>query len=193
MTTRLRRSSRICAHVLSLVMIGLTTEASAQGLAGVAKKEAERRKKTEAGKIYTNDDFPEARKPAPAAPAPIVTLAVKPEPPPPPALADMPDANNPPPQDRRDEAYWRARATEIRGRMEEIDVLSRTLKGRVADLTAQRERADNPSTGREQEVTLRALAKAQKDAQSMRGEWDRFEARARSMKVPSAWIDHLRS
>jgi len=63
----------------------------------------------------------------------------------------------------------------------------------VADLAAQLELAANPSAGREQEVTLRALAKAQKDAQSMRGEWDRFEARARSMKVPSAWIDPLRS
>ena len=191
MTKRLRRSSRTCAQVLSLVMIGLTAEASAQGLAGVARREAERRKKIEPGKVYTNDDFPEERKPAPV--APVVTLVEKPGPPPPPVLADQPDASNPPPQDRRDEAYWRARATEIRGRMEEIDVLSRTLKGRVADLTAQLELADNPSTGREQEVTLRALAKAQKDAQSMRGEWDRFEARARSMKIPSAWLDNLRS
>ena len=189
MTKRLQRCSRTCAQVVSLVMIGLTMEASAQGLADIARKEAERRKQIEAGKRYTNDDFSEVRKPAPA--APIVTPAEKPAPPP--ALADTPDASNPPPQERRDEAYWRARAAEIRARMEEIDVLIGTLKGRVAELTAQLERADNPAVGPEQEVTVRALAKAQKDAQSMRGEWDRFEARARLMKIPPEWIDHVKS
>ena len=65
MTKRIRRS-RICAQVLSLVMIGLTTEAFAQGLGDVARKEAERREQIEAGKVYTNDDFPaEVRAPAP--------------------------------------------------------------------------------------------------------------------------------
>ena len=72
-------------------------------------------------------------------------------------------------------------------------MLSRTLKGRVVELTTQLSRAANAATGREQEVTVRALASAQKDGQALQGEWDRFAARARSMKVPPEWIDHLKS
>jgi hypothetical protein len=185
MTTRLRHRSQIVIQAASLLLIGaLTTGASAQSLAEVARKEAERRQQlTTAGKRYTNDDLPaDARSPVPAAPA-----VAKPEEPER-AAASTPEAAAPPPQDRRDESYWRGRATEIRGRVQQIGDLTTALKARVKDLAAQLESGAGPSTGREYEVSLRALVSAQKDAVSMQGEWDRFEARGRSMNASPDWL-----
>jgi hypothetical protein len=164
-----------------LMMVCVTTSASAQGLGEVAKKEAERRQHASAGKRYSIADLPiDTGSGTPVAPEAAPSV-------PEPAKVSIQEAAAPPPKERRDESYWRERATEIRSKREQLHGLVKVLQTRVESLEADLKKGAGSSAISERDVSLRALAGAQQDAQSMLGEWDRFGARARAMNVPPAW------
>jgi hypothetical protein len=182
MTNRSRSEAIAVLAATLLMMVCLTTAASAQALGDVAKKEAERRQHASAGKRYsiadlltdTGSGMPVAPEAAPSAPEP-------------PKVSTQ-EAAAPPPKERRDESYWRERATEIRTKREQLHGLVKVLQTRVESLGEDLKKGAGSPALSERDVSLRALAGAQKDAQSMLGEWERFDARARAMNVPPAWI-----
>jgi len=171
-------------------MTGRSQRRSETTVARGARKEAERRQQVSAGKRYTADDLPADSGSA----APTVPAAAQQEKPALPMAGDASktpaqEGDAAPPVERRDESYWRARAKEIRAKMQQVRDRVKSLQSTVDDLGAQLERASDSSTASERDVSLRALTNAKKDAESMQGEWARFEARARLMKIEPAWID----
>ena len=58
------------------------------------------------------------------------------------------------------------------------------MEGRLDGLNAQLASGAGSSHVQEREVTQKALALSRRDAQDMQDEWNRFETRARSLKIP---------
>ncbi len=169
--------------------------ASAQSLADIARKEAERRSGApSSGKVYTNESL-----------TPDFT---KPPEPAPPAAADTPagpdsaggdkaaeevsneanqegvtprDQQEPQPSLDKGEDYWRGRADRIRARLNQQNAEIADLQRRVSTFPAG---AANP----ERDIAVRALRKAEADLVDLNDEWRRFERQARERNVPDAWI-----
>jgi hypothetical protein len=175
--SKLRRSAAAIAPGVVPVIVAVlaTSSPSAQSLGELAAKEAKRRQEVGAGKRYTAEDLPadsgSAARTAqpvaqPEAAQALATAETSTEP--------TPAGDTPPPKELRDEKYWRMRATEIRTKIEQIRSRITALDGRVKDLAG-----DGGASPTERDVAQRALDNARRDAESMKGEWDRFEARAR--------------
>ncbi|MGH8636256.1 MAG: hypothetical protein ACREUZ_03880 [Burkholderiales bacterium] len=186
-----RRSVGATAAVAVPVIVAVlaTSTPSAQSLGEVAAREARRRQEVGAGKRYTAEDLPADSGSAP----PPNSSAAQPEAAKAPVAADTsteptPAGDTPPPRELRDEKYWRMRAKEIRTKMEEIHSRVKALEGRVAELGDSIEKGAGSAASREREVSERALKSAREDAEGMKGEWDRFEARARLKNVPADWL-----
>jgi hypothetical protein len=207
MTQRtLRQTGRVIAQAAALAIIAFVTAGpSAQGLGDVAKKEAERRQQVPSGKRYTNGSLPADSSSAPAAPAsapatsPTKAAAAtkgetsadagaqkKTDP----SATSKPAAGESAPPERKpqDEGYWRAQAKQLRSRLQQVQERVRDLESRADDLGGQLERKPGGSAASELDVTTRGLANAKEEAQLMQAEWDRFQLRARALKVPSDWI-----
>lgn len=181
----------------------LTSGPSAQGLGGVAKREAERRQQVSGGKKYTNEDLPAVSVSAPtppAAPASAAPTETAPasggtgdtkdgaapaagETAPNPAMAGIKTA-----EEKRGEEYWRGKAGVVQTQLDKANGRVDGLTKRLANLEAQLKGGAGTSHVQEREVTLKALEKAQNDAKSMRDEWDRLETRAKAAKVPPEWL-----
>ena len=185
----------------------LTSGPSAQGLGDVARREAERRQQVSGGKKYTNDNLqrdsatPPAAPAAPATPVPAEETAGAPggtgdakgakegqaapagESTPDPALGGLKTA-----EEKRGEAFWRGKAATVQTQIDNANARVEGLNKRLDSLEAQLKDGAGTSHVQERDVTLKALAKAQSDAKSMREEWDRLEGRAKSEKVPLEWL-----
>jgi hypothetical protein len=172
------------AVVPVLVAILATSSPSAQSLGELAAKEARRRQEVGAGKRYTTEDLPvdSGSTPLQAMPAEQPEASKAPVPAEAPAES-TPAGETPPPKELRDEKYWRMRTAEIRTKIEQIRSQVTALDRRLKDLSS-----DSGTSPTERDVAQRALARARQDAESMKGEWDRFEARARLNKVPADWL-----
>ena len=183
------------------IIVCLTAHPAAQGLGDVAKQETERRQHVTAGKRYTNNDLPAdagrapvlSRSSAPAIEAPTskpersAEGAVSPSSDP--SHSEKHPADSAPPAKQpRDETYWRARATQLRSRLQQVQDQVRALEGRIDDLGTQLDRGADGSTLSEQNVAARGLATAQKEARFVQDEWDRFQARARALDISPDWI-----
>ena len=196
-------------YIVPVVMLAgiawLTSGPSAQGLGGVAKREAERRQQVSGGKKYTNEDLQAVSVTAPAPPAaPGATAspagaagasaaatedpkdgaaAAAGETAPDPAMAGIKTA-----AEKRGEEYWRGKAGVVQALVDKANARVDGLKKRLDSLEAQLSNGAGTSHVQEREVTLKALEKAQNDAKSMRDEWNRLEARAQAAKVPPEWL-----
>ena len=180
------------------------TVASAQGLADVARKEEERRKalgkpatKQGQGKVYTNDnlnpDFTEPVIPAtPATPAGAAAGGTK--------AAGASDKATPAAGDPastggentggnpnikkvdindRGEKYWRDKTNTIRTAIENAQKEVSGFELRLQSLSG------DPA---EQKVTQQLLTAARANVASLQGEWDNFQAVAKSANIPAAWV-----
>ena len=196
---------RTMVSAVMLLAIGwLTTGPSAQGLGEVARREADRRQQTNGGKKYTNEDLravsgeaapvaasPSSAKPAPAGSSPAAAPgdaaeaagAATPADGAKPARTDVKSA-----EEKRGEQYWRQKGETIRAELDKTAARVEGLKTRLQNLEEQLRNGAGSSHVQERDVTLKSLEKAQYNAQSIREEWDRLEARAKTEKVPAEWL-----
>lgn len=169
----------------------------AQSLGEVARREAERRKQPAASRVYTNDDLPTIDPPTPVPPPPVPAVAGAP-----PAAtvsstsgeadaaaggatADAPAKAPPKAREKRDEAYWRARATDVRARLERA---TRDLEGTQARLTAMDSGPQTPATARERAIVAEAVGRLQSDVRFLTDEVSQLNAHASTQKIPAEWI-----
>ena len=179
------------AALVAILLIGnFALESSAQSLGELARREEERRRQTPPGKQYTNADLPDTDRatvpavippePGPAAPATA---------PADPAAANGRDAEadaaSPRGREKRDEKYWRARASELRGHVQRTQTEIRSVEARLATLET---RAATSDALQERDVTATHLRKLRQNLQSFGEEVERFEQRARADRVPADWI-----
>jgi hypothetical protein len=196
---------RAMVSAVMLVAIGwLTSGPSAQGLGDIARREAERRQQASAGKKYTNEDLrampgeaaPVAAPPTTTAPgstgsspaaapgeAAGAADAGAPADVAKPARADVKTA-----EQKRGEQFWRDKAVATRSELEKNTARVEGLKKRLQSLEDQLRSGAGSSHAQERDVTLKALEKAEYNAQSVREEWGRLEARAKADKVPAEWL-----
>jgi hypothetical protein len=172
----------------------LTAGPSAQGLGDIAKQEAARRQKVNAGKKYTNDDLvavvestpaPQAAQPAESATAPDEKDEKGEK-----DVAATPASGSPaitPPREKRDEKYWRERSGTIRAKLNETQDKVKFLQKHLAQVEALGQ-GGGPSATEERAITLKALTAAQADYRSFQEEWKRMEDRANNSKVPPEWL-----
>ena len=170
--------------------------ASAQGLADVAKKEAERRETVKApAKVYTNTslvpDFtspppPPAPAPAPAVqetkPAPV-SASPDEEPLQVPVAAKGTEVERQAPSDKGED-YWRGKAAAIRTAIAGQKAQIAALESRIADLSQGKTGTDQ----RESELSSGVLDRARADLVSLQEEQARFENLAKLKKVPASWL-----
>jgi hypothetical protein len=175
----------------ALMIAALEHGASAQSLAELARR-AGAKPAASSGKVLTNADLPDVERETPMpvsgptanapsggsspddATAPAAASASEPSPTEPPVMA----------RTKRDEAYWRARGRDLRGRLERITADAAALTERLAALDA----APTASARQERLTVEKSLNRLRSDEAAMRAEIAGFEARARAENVPPAWL-----
>jgi hypothetical protein len=188
---------------LGVTAILLTPAAlSAQSLAEVARKEAERRGTAPpVTKTYTNGnltpDF--TTPPPPPAPeaAPAVAAKADEAPRPDGEMSEEEaaklkereevekwgvtprDQQELPPGDDHNEEFWRNRSNLIKARLATQNANVQQLRERMA--------ATRGSSDDERDVLERTFARAEADLKHINAEWVRFERQARDRKVPESW------
>lgn len=167
--------------VLSTTMPALV---QAQTLADVARAEAERRTRVTPGKRYTDADLhyvppppAETTPPAPAAPSDKTPDGSAPatEPAVPPVAG----------REKRDEAYWRARSSELLARVQDGRERVHDAEARLTELDAG---PQSPMLARERQVTAAAALRHRRDLQFGLDELQRFEQRARTHSIADGWL-----
>jgi hypothetical protein len=190
------RPINLIFRAFALCVVAACT-ADAQGLADVAKREAERRGTVSgAGKVYTNTDLvsdftrPVAPPPAPAAPTPqketapqAASAAPTEEPPQVPVAAEGTEVERQAPSDKGED-YWRNKAAAIRSAISAQQAQIAALETRVQDLAKGKTAADR----REGDLSSTMLAKAKADLAFLEQDKARFEDVAKSKNVPAAWL-----
>jgi hypothetical protein len=194
MTLRLIIRTLLSAAVTVVLLAGHATVGSAQSLADVARREAERRQQVTSGKVYTDDDL-----------APVDGATPPPQTPSqqsPASGGDTPDAQAPssqaPPgnnpgkepviakgREKRDEQYWRKLIKDLRARVERANADVAAQEARLAEIEGGEQ---TPTRVHEREVVTESLTRAQRDARSLNEELTRFLTRAQIAKVPDEWI-----
>ena len=191
------RDGAAAGALLALLWVHVQV-ASAQSLAEVARREAERRTPVAAGREYTNADLaPDVAAAALPAPLPVEPAAgpgaSTPSTPAAPAAPgeEAEPADNPgvesiivEAQEKRDEQYWRARAKDLRRRLAKTTDGIATEQARLSQIGAA---PQTPTTVREREVIAATLSRLQRDAGSLREEFTRFITQAAAAAVPAAW------
>ena len=189
---------RIC---LALVLCLVASAAAAQSLADLARQEEARRKALKTpSKVFTDADL---KRVAPATP-PAAPQATPPaagqdqkgagQPPDAQAAADKAAADKPATEQEpvKDEAWWRARITEVRTKLERAKVLYAAMETRVNSLA-------NDWAARDDPVQRAALAndrvRALAEMQRLKDEMDAatkeiadIEEEARQAGVPPGWL-----
>lgn len=180
-----------------LVGVSCVAPAAAQSLGDLARQEEARRTQVAPGKQYGNADLlPVAPPSVQSAASPVVSPADVPETDDPGGArgdaAAAPDAESAesaePPvkaREKRDEAYWRGRAAELR---EAVGRIRGDLEAAEARLTAFDQAESSPSLTRERQVTANALGDLQRNLQFMLAEIAGFEKRAKANNIPPEWI-----
>jgi len=180
-----RRVAGLLAAVLSFA-IGLPVSVVAQTptLAEIARKEQDRRKAVKApARVYTNKDLPATAAPAPVAAPPPQAAA---------AAAVTPVDPAKPKEEQKDEAWWRARMTQVREEVRRNEIFAEALQTRINSLSADVVNRDDPAQ----------RAKMSSDRQTAVAELDRvkteielgkkriadIEEEARVAAVPPGWV-----
>jgi hypothetical protein len=166
---------------------------SAQGLAGVAKKEEERRKTVQPGKVYKNGDLKTDITSSPATPSPGNASPQAPATPAAPA-AGAPPA--PAPGGKadgvKDEAYWRARITTARSALERSRIFADALQSRLNALTTDKISRDDPAQRAQLELEHQRAAaeldRVKKEIADQTKAIADIEEEARRANVPPGWL-----
>lgn len=179
---------RAMSLVMAAAMLSAGSAASAQSLADVARKAAERRDAAQKpGKVYTNDSLtPDFTAPPASAEAATVEGEANPR-----ESSEAEEATavvDPgvavPPKNERGEDYWRGRAARYHTRIASQRAKIESLQQRVDSMAD----VEGSTAARERDLTRARLSQAQSDLAHLEKEWVTFEATARSKNVPDAWI-----
>jgi hypothetical protein len=187
------RSAGLPSLVGSMAMVlSVAVLAAAQNppLADVARKEQERRKALHAQqqqttgevKVLTNKDLPQVN-PAPASAGGVD--AQKGEP------AAQPKEQAPE-SPVRNEAWWRARITEVRDQLARDQVLLDALQARVNGLTSDFVGRDDPyqraRIGEDRQKAIVEMDRVRTDVADFTKKIDDIEEEARKAGVPPGWL-----
>lgn len=181
----------VCALIALSCAAAFAQAPAAPSLADVARQaEAAKATAKKAKKSYTNSDLSvdfTAPAPAPAsAVTPSAPVATAGAPPAPAAGAAATNDAKPaePEVPKESEETWRMRAESLRKQIDD-------MKARVAQLSLPDPRRDeNPVLKRSNDVNL---ATARSALDGLKTQWARFEASAKEVKIPMAWIEPLPS
>lgn len=171
----------------------LTAGPSAQSLGDLTKRQA-----GVAGKKYTNDDLGPVRD-SPSTPAPAaVTKGASPPPAAPAASTDgataaaTGDGDTPTAMpervEKRDEKYWRERATTLNRRMADLRSRTTLAEGRLKEMDDALANGAGAAHVQERKVALKALQDVKQETGFIREEVTRMEKRAQASNVPPEWL-----
>ena len=169
----------------AVISLGLAAPASGQALGDVARKEESRRKAAaKQGKVYTNDDLRpvESAPPAPAAPST-----------PAPAASEKPKAEEKPADEpKKDEKYWRTRATQLRDNLDRAKIFAEALQTRINALSADFASRDDPAqrgvVASDRQKALAELDRVKKEIADYEQQLRDLEDEARRAGVPPGWL-----
>jgi hypothetical protein len=193
------RTIKLMRRLLSFtVLLALTMPAvsSSQGLAAVAKKEEERRKATEAGKVYTNNDL-KADTPSTPSPAPAANASPAGPNAPSGASTQAPSENPPggaaaPATEVKDEAYWRSRISAARSALERSRIFADALQSRLNALSTDIVNRDDPAQRSQLELerqrAVAELARVNREIAESTKTIAGIEEEARKAGVPPGWL-----
>lgn len=178
------------------VVLALTTPlvASGQGLAGVAKKEEERRKSAPAGKVYTNTDLTAdvSSTPPPPAAGNVTPDAPAPEPAAPQPAVNANGADAPAETQVKDEKYWRTRISDARSALERARIFAEALQSRLNALATDIVNRDDPAQRAQLELERQRaaaeFARVNREIADGNKTIAAIEEEARKAGVPPGWL-----
>ena len=180
------RPWRTLAFAVLFAVLPIRGWAQTPSLAEVAKKEQERRKAARAaGKVYTNKDLPRTPAPAaPAAPAPVSTPVTEP--------ATQATEQSKPPEDEKNEDWWRTRITNAREALRRDEMFLEALQSRVNALATDFVNRDDPyqraQIGDERQKALAEMDRVRVEIVQLKKAIDDIEEEARKAGVPPGWL-----
>jgi hypothetical protein len=185
--------SAVLAGAVALV-VTTSVVASAQGLAEVARQEAERRKNIKSsGKVLTNESLRPEAPPAspPASPAPTPAAGTPAQPP-----AAGPPGDEPPPTAPlpavQDEAAWRKKIAAARDALSRAQVFAEALQSRINALSTDFVNRDDPAQrnviAAERQKALAELDRVKQDIQNQQKAITTIQDEARKAGVPAGWV-----
>jgi hypothetical protein len=179
------RNKRWAAVLAPAVALSLATPvvvlAQNPPLAEVARKEQERRKATkDPKKVFTNKDLksgPQAPPPSTEAPA---------------AQAPAEEKPAAPKEPEKDEAWWRARITQVRDTLARDEVLVEALQSRVNALSTDFVNRDDPyqraRIGEDRQKAIGEMDRVRAEIQNLKKQIEDIEEEARKAGVPPGWL-----
>jgi hypothetical protein len=184
------RRRRFACWLSVLLVLSFATPALARqqapSLADLARKEQERRKssKPPPKKAYTNKDLPKsAAQPGAVAEVPAAAAVAAPEPVP---------AEVKPPDNEKNEVWWRARIGQAREEVRRNEVFVEALQSRVNALSADFVNRDDPyqraKIGQDRQKALDEMERVKADLDKQRKQIADIEEEARVAGVPPGWI-----
>ena len=186
--------SRIIA---SFVAVGIALSASplsAQSLADVARKEAERRKAIkDQGKVISNQDLPNAplvpiTSPPPDAPAGSAAADAKPA---------VPDSSTKGKDDKdgskaKDQSYWAARMKKLQDTLSRDEITLDAMQSRINALTTDFVNRDDPAQrgaiGQDRQKATAELERLKQAVADDKKAIADLEEEARRAGVPAGWL-----
>ena len=203
--TRLRVSTAVAIGA-GWMLLGMAAETAAhpQSLGEVARRESERRKEMAQapGRVYSNENLaavepsPATHQP-PSTPSTEATVATGAETAPPatgPArMAQVEDPethkvsfrSTTTPNDNRDEAYWRGRAKEVRGKLAKA---SADLAASQTRLAALESGPQTPAAAQERSIVADNIKRLQSELRHRNNDVAWLQTHAEMAKVPPDWI-----
>ena len=180
--------------LFACVVVAGATAASAQSLAEVARKEAERRKEVKtSSKVYTNADVRQSgllttassRMTTPATEPPATT-----------ATAEAAGSQSvPAPEEKapeKDQAYWSGRMSEARDRQRRLELFAESLQTRINSLTTDFVNRDDPAQreviGQQRRDALAELDRVSAELADARKAVGDIQEEARRSGVPPGWL-----
>ncbi|RPI53556.1 MAG: hypothetical protein EHM55_13430 [Acidobacteria bacterium] len=169
---------------------------AAQSLADVAAAEATRRKAQKGpSKVYTNDDLSgtmpgsdASSAPGASSPAPNAGAARQAEPATAPASAARADAVD----EKKTEAYWRARVTAIQQSLGRTKVLIEAMQSRINALNAEALSADDPGKQAALQADLTTavseMARLKQESETQNKDLATVQEEARRANIPPGWL-----
>lgn len=190
---------RTVLSALSFVLLlGWTVPVSAQSLADLAQREAERRKTVKpasnGGKVLTNKDVPLVPSSAPVAPA---TTAASSDAAAPDAAPDAADANKAADAKKedaapRDQKYWGERMKTLQAQLERDQAFADALQSRVGALTTDFVNRDDPAQraaiATERQKAIDEIGRLQTSILATNTAIADLEEEARRAGVPPGWL-----
>jgi hypothetical protein len=178
--------------VFAAFVLATSAAVSSQGLASVAKKEAERRSAVKSGsKVYTNDNLKTDITPSSGAPPSANASPADPSSTQVPSV-NLPGGQTPPAGEVKDEAYWRSRINTARSALERSRIFADALQSRLnaltTDIVNRADPAQRAQLELERQRALAELERVKKEIADQTKAIADIEEEARKAGVPPGWL-----